>query len=97
MVRQDHQLNGHDFEQTPGDSEGHGSLACYNPWGHRVKLDLTTEQQQTIPVVPCWVGIVWKLTVYLSRNIKPIFSVCTGVTHCIKYVRSYLCGFDYRK
>ena len=23
-----HQLNGHDFQQTPGDSEGQGSLAC---------------------------------------------------------------------
>ena len=23
----------HEFEQTPGDSEGHGSLACCSPWG----------------------------------------------------------------
>ena len=23
-----HKLNGHEFEQTPGDSEGQGSLAC---------------------------------------------------------------------
>ena len=22
-------------EQTPGDSEGQGSLACYSPWGHK--------------------------------------------------------------
>ena len=28
-----HQLNGHEFEQTPGDSEGQGSLACCSPWG----------------------------------------------------------------
>ena len=28
-----HQLNEHEFEQTPGDSEGQGSLACYSPWG----------------------------------------------------------------
>ena len=27
-----HQLNGHEFEQIPGDGEGQGSLACYNPW-----------------------------------------------------------------
>ena len=26
--------NGHDFEQDPGDGEGHGSLAC-SSWGHR--------------------------------------------------------------
>ena len=24
-----------EFEQTPGDSEGHGSLACCSPWGHK--------------------------------------------------------------
>ena len=28
-----HQLNGHEFEQAPGDSEGQGSLACFSPWG----------------------------------------------------------------
>ena len=28
-----HQLNGHEFEQTPGDRDGQGSLACCNPWG----------------------------------------------------------------
>ena len=33
MVVWHHQLNGHEFEQTPGNSEGQGSLACYNPWG----------------------------------------------------------------
>ena len=26
MVRQHHQLDGHEFEQTPGNSEGHESL-----------------------------------------------------------------------
>ena len=45
MVRQHHQLSGHEFEQTPGDSEGQGSLMCFSPWGHkRVGHDLMTEQ-----------------------------------------------------
>ena len=35
MVEWHHQLNGHEFEQTPGDSEGQGRLACCSPWGHR--------------------------------------------------------------
>ena len=39
MVGWHHQLYGHEFEQTPGDSEGQGSLVCYNPWSH--KLDKT--------------------------------------------------------
>ena len=29
-----HGLNGHEFEQTPGDSEGQGSLVCCSPWCH---------------------------------------------------------------
>ena len=33
MVGWHHQLSGHEFEQTPGDSEGQGSLACGSPWG----------------------------------------------------------------
>ena len=28
-----HRFNGHEFEQTPGDGEGQGSLACCSPWG----------------------------------------------------------------
>ena len=32
-----HQFNGHEFEHTPGDSEGQESLACCSPWGHRVR------------------------------------------------------------
>ena len=28
-------LNGHGFEQTPGDGDGQGGLACCSPWGRR--------------------------------------------------------------
>ena len=40
MVGWHHLLNGHEFEQTSGDSEGQGSLACCSPWG-RKELDTT--------------------------------------------------------
>jgi len=40
MVRQHHRLNGHEFEQTPGDSEGQRSLSCCSPWGHK-ESDMT--------------------------------------------------------
>ena len=33
MVGWHHRLNGHEFEQTPGDSEGQGNLVCCSPWG----------------------------------------------------------------
>ena len=35
-----HQLNGPEFEQTLGDGEGQGSLACCGPRG-RKELDTT--------------------------------------------------------
>ena len=28
-----HRLNGHESEQTPGDTDGQGNLACCSPWG----------------------------------------------------------------
>ena len=33
MVGWHHQHSGHEFEQTWGDSEGLGSLACCSLWG----------------------------------------------------------------
>ena len=34
-VRQHHCLNGHEFEQTLGDSEGQGNVACCSPWSYK--------------------------------------------------------------
>ena len=45
MVGWHHQLNGHEFEQTAGDSEGQGSLACCSPWAHK-ELNMTVTKQQ---------------------------------------------------
>ena len=35
MIRQHHRLNKHEFEQTLGDGEGQGSLACCSLWGNK--------------------------------------------------------------
>ena len=40
MVGWHHWLNGHEFEQAPGDGEGQDSLARCSPWGHK-ELDTT--------------------------------------------------------
>ena len=45
MVRWHHWLNGHEFEQTLGNCEAKGSLACCSPWGCRVRHDWVTEKQ----------------------------------------------------
>ena len=42
MVEWYHQLNGYEFEQTPGVGDGEGSLTCCSPQGH--KESDTTEQ-----------------------------------------------------
>ena len=36
MVGWCHRPNGHEFEQTPGDREGQGSLVCSSLWRRRV-------------------------------------------------------------
>ena len=47
MVGWHHQLNGHDFEWTPGVGDGQGGLACYSPWGHK-QLDMTEQLNWTV-------------------------------------------------
>ena len=40
MVGCHHLLDGHEFEQGPGVSDGQGRLACCSPWGHK-ESDMT--------------------------------------------------------
>ena len=40
MVGWCRRLNGHEFEQAPGNGEGQGRLACCSPWGHK-ESDMT--------------------------------------------------------
>ena len=52
MVGWQHQLNGREFEQTPGDGEGQRSLACCSLWGCRVRHNLVT---RTIIIHGLWI------------------------------------------
>ena len=63
MVGWHHQLNGHEFEQSPGDSEGKRSLVHCNPWGHRVGHSLATEQRQ----------IKWKNQAFNPPFLKEVY------------------------
>ena len=40
MAGQHYQLDGREFEWTPGDGDGQGRLVCCNSWG-RKELDMT--------------------------------------------------------
>ena len=42
-----HWLNGHEVEQTLGDSAGQGSLACCRPWGQKNRTRLSNETTTT--------------------------------------------------
>ena len=53
MVGWHYQLNGHEFEQTLGDSEGEGSLACSSPWGCK-ESGMTEQLNNNI----CWTSFV---------------------------------------
>ena len=71
MVRQHHRLNRHEFEQTPGDSEGQRSLAGYSPWGHK-ELDMTQQLKSNI--------CVYRVNVYIVK--VPVF--LNSYTQCIR-------------
>ena len=48
MVGWHHQLNGHEFDQSPGDSERQGSLGFCSPGG-RKELDMTERMKHNTP------------------------------------------------
>ena len=41
------QCSEHELGQTIGNSEGRGGLESCSPWGHKVRHNWATEQQQT--------------------------------------------------
>ena len=51
MVGWCHRLNGHEFEQAPGDSEGQGSLACCSPWSFKSQTRLSNGTTRAFVVV----------------------------------------------
>ena len=48
ITRYHHWLNGYESEQTPGNSEGQGGLACYSPWGWIALIDWTAAADEEI-------------------------------------------------
>ena len=65
MVGWHHQLDGHEFEQALGVSDGQRTLACYSPWG-RKELDMTEQVKWTelkvvlqCPWVPFYFVIIY--------------------------------------
>ena len=82
MVRQHHQHNGRECEETPGDGEGQGSLVFCSPWGCK-ECDMTyrlNNSNSTGPKVP----FDSRLSCYLWRPGQ--------VSSCLNTIGFYTCG-----
>ena len=53
-----HQLDGHEFEWTPGDGDGQGGLECCDSWG-RKESDTTERLNWTELKGDMWLQITW--------------------------------------
>ena len=91
-------LNGHEFEQAPGDGEGQASLACCSPGGHKdLGHNWVGEQQQLVGLVGLhrtiqlhWLywfrhslGLVWCWMVSLETNRAHYVVFETAPKYCI--------------
>ena len=81
MVGWHHQLDGLEFEQTPGDGEGQGSLECFSPWGCMHGHDLVTQQPQTHPnielreKISIWNKVIPLLLSWASVSIALVMTI----------------------
>ena len=69
MVGWHHWLNGHEFEQAPGDGKGQGSLACCSPWGH--KESGMTEQLNSNTLILTLLALICVFKMNLLRVVTP--------------------------
>ena len=81
MVGWHHQLNGHELEQTQGDS-GEGRLACCSPWGRR-EPD-TTEHLNNMIFLKCFLSsslLYCKNTVFntYTKHVNRLFTLLVSL------------------
>ena len=80
MVGWHHQLNGHEFEQTLGDSEGQGSLVCCSPLGHR-ESDATEGLNNNLLSLPLHIlFVLFKMQNPLSGSISILLKILSFIT-----------------
>ena len=75
MVGWHHRLNGQEFEQALGDSEGQASLACCSPWG-RKELNMTERPNTyTYTRICVYIQYIHRHTyTYICEKIQKIFT-----------------------
>ena len=91
MVGWHHQPNRHEFEWTPGVSDGQGGLACCSPWGH--KESDTTEPLKRIEPSLLSIASFFLLQLYgyrhiLTSNLVYKFTKCT-ISFCLGALKAF--------
>ena len=74
MVGWHHQLDGHEFEWTPGVGDGQGGLLCCDSWGFK-ELDMTEPLN--------WIELNW-----IMSNVQHLFMCLLAV--CMSSLEKYL-------
>ena len=67
VVQRHHQFNGHEYEQTPGDTEGQGSLAC---WAYGVNSDTTGRLKNSFSYISCYSELWNSKAPWWNRSLK---------------------------
>ena len=71
MVGWHHQLNGHEFERALGAGDGQGGLACCSPWGHRVRHDLVTNNNNDELIYKTETDSqTWRMNLTITREVR---------------------------
>ena len=86
-----HQLDGHEFEQTPGVGAKQGSLMCCSPWGHKesvISTDWGTEMiidKRTLHTGFQWIAFWINICIHFE-----MFSTCYLLDFGDNYFQLYL-------
>ena len=75
MVGWHYWLNGREFEQTPGDSEGQGSLECCSPWVAKRQTQLSDWTTQLKWDFTLWINQWMYSKIRLNWQLLP-FDLC---------------------
>ena len=92
MIGWCHQLNEPEFEQTLGDSEEQGSLACCSPWS-RKKLDMTWQLNKNNIIVKCD-HLYLHFTVICITSFEFYHNALFSVSWCIPLLCTFLYEFE---
>ena len=72
MIGWHHRLNGHEFEQTLGDGDRQGALACCSPWGCKESTVGSTEKTGVATMKTVW-NVFKKLNLNQNYDMIQLF------------------------